>query len=273
MQTFNFENFFKYNPQKKITNNYLNDLCWFVGFSEGIGSWYVDSKSRRTYFIINQKDAKVLYKVRSILGFGKIYDYKTFFRFSVTDPKGTFNIIQIFNGNLVLNKSLEAFSLYLTIFNNTGKTRLSIEKQQIIILNNDKILPTTKDAWLSGFIEAEGCFSFDRRRGENLSSLRFHLTQYNELDLFNHLAAIFSVNVLEFSNDKNIDKKFLCFYLQGFKVVVLLNYLNLFPLYSEKSIMLVKFKKILTRLTDDNNHTLRRSRARFLRLIASLNKK
>ena len=272
MQTFNFEDFLKY-TNKQINSNRLNELAWLIGFSEGDGSWHVDTKSNRTYFIINQKDPKVLYRVRSILGFGKVRDYKTFFRFSVTDRKGTFYLIQLFNGNLVLKKSYEAFNLYLKVFNVTGKTKLlGVDEQKQIELSCKRPLPTLKDAWLSGFIDAEGCFSFDKRSGRVLSALRFHLTQYDELDLFNHLAAFFLVNVAEFSNSNDPTRKFLRIYLQGAKVSILINYLDLFPLYSEKSIMFVKFKKILTRLIDGKDHSLRRSSARLIRLTESLHK-
>ena len=70
MSTFNFDIFFKNNPTK-YSVDYVNKLSWFLGFSEGAGFWQVDIGSKRNYFIITQKDPKVLYKIRSILGFGK----------------------------------------------------------------------------------------------------------------------------------------------------------------------------------------------------------
>ena len=43
-----------------------------MGFSEGDGSWQVDpnQKTRRSIFIINQKDPQILYKIKSLIGFG-----------------------------------------------------------------------------------------------------------------------------------------------------------------------------------------------------------
>ena len=68
---FNFDSFFN-NSQKKYSKEYENLLIWFIGFSEGDGSWQSDLKNKRNFFIINQKDPKILYKVKKILGFGKI---------------------------------------------------------------------------------------------------------------------------------------------------------------------------------------------------------
>ncbi len=272
MQTFNFDNFFKYNTDKKRSLAYENDLIWLIGFAEGDGSWYVDIKSNRTYFIINQKDPKVLYKVRGLLGFGKIRNYKTNFRFSVTDQKGTFNIIQLFNGNLVLNKTRESFVTYIKIFNQTKKNNLDINLRAEIIFHNNILIPTLNDAWFSGFIDAEGCFSFDKRRGLNISALRFHLTQYNEIKIMQNLAIFFEVNLVTFFNKVSPEKSFLRFYLQEAKINILLNYIEKYTLYSEKTIILAKFKKILYRLTDNRDHNLRRSHVRFARLIDNLNK-
>lgn len=64
---FNFDNFFKIDINVKRTIEYENLLTWFIGFSEGDASWQFDEKSKRNYFIINQKDPKVLYKIKKIL--------------------------------------------------------------------------------------------------------------------------------------------------------------------------------------------------------------
>ena len=54
-----------------ITSKYKNDLDWFIGFSEGDGSWQVDNTGR-PLFIINQQDPQTLYKIKKLIGYGTI---------------------------------------------------------------------------------------------------------------------------------------------------------------------------------------------------------
>ena len=63
-KNFNFDYYYKYfKPQhiKQIDRNFLE---WFIGFSEGDGSFVVTNN--RCYFFINQKDIKLLYKIKAI---------------------------------------------------------------------------------------------------------------------------------------------------------------------------------------------------------------
>src|SRR5579875_3292703 len=90
-------------------------LEWFVGFSEGDGSFVV-SKGR-LFFIINQKEEKVLHRIRTELGFGKVSTYKTYSRFIVADRDNIERLIHLFNGNLVLHKTNHRFELWLQDWN------------------------------------------------------------------------------------------------------------------------------------------------------------
>lgn len=105
-----------------------------MGFSEGDGSWQVDS--RRSIFIINQKDPQILYKIKSFIGFGQINGpYKnrntsTYYRYRVGNIKGTERLIEIFNGNLVLTKTEKRFKGYLDMYN----SRVSKDKEIKIIV-------------------------------------------------------------------------------------------------------------------------------------------
>ena len=59
---------FKPEHIKSINTQFLE---WFIGFSEGDGSFIVSNE--RCYFMINQKDLKILYKMKAILGFGQVF--------------------------------------------------------------------------------------------------------------------------------------------------------------------------------------------------------
>lgn len=86
-KNFNFDYYFNnFKPKHIKPNDYLF-LEWFIGFSEGDGSFTISNK--RCYFSINQKDIKILYKIKKNLGFGQVFKYtqnnKTYGRYIVQD--------------------------------------------------------------------------------------------------------------------------------------------------------------------------------------------
>nr|AIT94652.1 putative LAGLIDADG homing endonuclease [Chlorosarcina brevispinosa] len=126
-------------------------LEWFVGFSEGDGTFsYREEPELRLLFEIGQKDPKILYKIRKILGFGRVSNSETYSRFSVEDKRGLQRIISIFNGNLVLPKRQSQFREWVL----KGK-RI---QHPNFLLSDRRTFPSLETGWLSGFMEAEGCF-------------------------------------------------------------------------------------------------------------------
>lgn len=146
-KTFDFTLFNKYH--KRIDNKWLE---WFIGFTEGDGA-ILESKGR-LYFIITQKDVKVLYHIKDILGFGNVTLNKVlgFGRFIVADNKNLQKLAYLFNGNLILDKRKKQLNLWLNTLNRKG---LSAP----IELIDNQIELTLDSAWVSGFVDAEGCFN------------------------------------------------------------------------------------------------------------------
>ena len=70
------------NHKKRVNQDFLQ---WFIGFIEGDGSFIV-SKNRLS-FIINQKEERILYHIKTYLGVGKVSIYKTYSRFTVADKQ------------------------------------------------------------------------------------------------------------------------------------------------------------------------------------------
>lgn len=195
--TFNFYTY-KENlvSQKKKIN--LTFLQWFIGFTEGDGSFIVSNA--RLFFIINQKEEKILHFIRTNLGFGKVSKYGNYSRFIVADRTNIDRLISIFNGNLILNKTNTRFIYWLNARNN-----YSIEK--LDYLNKNELVNLDDNAWLTGFIDAEGCFNVVRLHDTRYTlnyrvRLRFILDQKNEIFIFNKLQIFLKSGVI--TKRKNI---------------------------------------------------------------------
>ena len=195
--TFNFytykENLVSH--KKKIN---LTFLQWFIGFTEGDASFIVSNA--RLFFIINQKEEKILHFIRTNLGFGKVSKYGNYSRFIVADRTNIERLISIFNGNLILNKTNTRFIYWLDARNN-----YSIEK--LDYLNKNELVNLDDSAWLTGFIDAEGCFNVVRLHDKRYTlgyrvRLRFILDQKNEIFIFNKLQIFLKSGVI--TKRKNI---------------------------------------------------------------------
>ena len=148
-------------------------LTWFMGFSEGDGA-FLTGKDKRLVFVLTQKEIAILNHVHATLGIGRVRTYGNFSRYRIDDKKGIRNLVALFNGNLVLDKRKVQVRKWLDTLN--------IEQQ-----DND-VLPTLNNSWLSGFIDAEGCFNVTlfKRKAMALGyqvKLRFMIDQKDSLDI------------------------------------------------------------------------------------------
>lgn len=243
---FNLNNFYNLNINKSIENKNL--LIWFIGFSEANGFLKVDEKSIRNYFIINQKDPKVLYKVKKILCCGIVRQYNDEYRFSISDQKGTLKLIQLLNGNIVLNNTKIKLEKYIEVYNRNNFN---------IIFNKTIILPTKDDGWLSGYIDGKGRFSLDKNN-DTIISIKFN----EDKDISEHFNKVFL---------SKLKSDIICFNNESLKKIII--YLNKYPLQTNKNINLIRCKKILNRQLD-NIDRINKPKAikRLNRLYSSLKK-
>lgn len=245
-------------------------LFWFIGFSEGDGSWIVSNcydkrinKSYlRTFFIINQKDPKVLFYIKKQLGFGTVKKLNSgYWRYCVTSLKGTKILINIFKNNLYLTKTNDRFKLFVQAYN----SRVSIEESVNIELIKQNSELTLNNGWLAGFIDAEGCFSVTVKN--MLIHLRFSISQKDSSNIIIQLK-----NLLNSGSVSKGDNNIISYYYSSTnpKIYKLIDYLEEYPLKSNKNIDFVRWKKIRIRLIDGLlNERLknRRSKMRLKRLI------
>lgn len=154
--SFNFQCYL-FPEHKKKLNFYF--LQWFVGFTEGYQCFVIQKEGQkvRLLFEVVQKDAKLLHKIRTELGFGSVsVDKQGYWKYSVSDKKGIQRLISLFYGNLVLPKRIHQFQVWVEI----GKT-LGVCSSDFLEKLNTLFRPISvslETAWVAGFFEAKGCF-------------------------------------------------------------------------------------------------------------------
>lgn len=184
-------------------------LEWFIGFTEGNGSFisWVNEGRVRAGFTIDQKDPKVLYYIRSNLGFGKVTLLnKGYYRYSVYKSKLLLKLYCIFAGNLVLesrNKSFDKWTSSLTFPIGFTTLENDLKKQKSGTSGAFKI--TLNNAWLAGFWEASGGFSATANWNRETPNviLKAYITQDEELVVLQEIAQIFSGKFKKISRLRN----------------------------------------------------------------------
>ena len=195
--TFNF-NLFSAKYKEYYPNNTLPSeefLKWFIGFSEGEGS-FIMAKRGDLSFVVTQStiDVKSLYYIQENLGFGKVIvrrsptKQKTH-RFIVQDFKNLFLICLIFNGNIVFPTRNARFLTFLSLFNE----KLVKNKLNIIQPLTNTVLPSLNDSWLSGITDGEASFTCSILSNSKAFRFRYILTQKWEANLvvFEHIKNLF----------------------------------------------------------------------------------
>nr|YP_203339.1 orf360 [Zancudomyces culisetae]AAW49506.1 orf360 [Zancudomyces culisetae] len=214
------------NKKKKI----YKDLEWLIGFTEGDGS-FIKSKNR-LYFVLTQKEIKILYYIKSLLGFGKVYIYNGIGRYVVTKKEHIDILKKLFFNNLVLNKCKERFK----IWNNEQIENNSIESS-LLTLNN---------GWLSGFIDAEGCFNVNITKNDKYITgyrvrLRFMIDQKDESEVLKKIQILLGNGRVSKRSKTTTERLTLDTFISFPKLI---DYLEKYPLKTKKRITFFKWRKI-----------------------------
>jgi len=247
-----------YKPVMPLHKKKLNEsfLQWFVGFTEGDGSFIIsEKKSLRLFFCITQKDVRVLHYLRSELGFGRVYfdNSNKVGRYLVGDKENIERLCMIFLNNLVLSKVYARFFLWYSGFFQTSLNK------NFPLLKKELLKPSLKDGWLSGFIDAEGCFNVTICRHLSYKSgyrirLRFILDQKLELITLQYIKNLFQSGYIEIRSEERSLYRYVCCSMEGVGRVI--NYLTQYQLKTHKRIDFIKWKKVFNylvikkRLTD-----------------------
>ena len=278
-----FFNFNKFLVEYKVTYPLLKlpsvaFLQWFIGFSEGDCS-FTRAKRNDLYFVITQStvDVQVLYYIKNNLGFGSVVQQskkdKTH-RFIIQDLKHLYLICLLFNGNMILPIKNAKFLNFLTFLN---EKLLKRNLYSIILPNYNTLLPTLTDAWLAGFVDAEGCFHVRLYTVNKSYKFLFSLTQKwdQNKSVLLHILKLFNYN-----SDKQLGKVIPHSVNQVWDLRIaglencqsLFHYFDSFPLKSKKLNSYLKWKNLHSKLLN-KDHLDPKKRIELIRLSKDINLK
>lgn len=224
------------------TNASPDWLAWFVGFSEGDGAILTSQGSPS--FVLTQKEPEILYHVQEMLGFGNVRKFDGFYRYIVTDQKNILLLAALFNGNLVLAHRQSQLSRWVNVLNSKSSTPLTIISTLAV--------PSLRDAWLSGFTDAEGCFNVSiSKRGARTNTvvgyrviLRFLLDQKNEQFTLTRVRDLFGYGQVSLRKETNNVYRYSTNSFKG--LILVRDYFLAFPLKSKKASSFTNWNKVYT---------------------------
>jgi LAGLIDADG endonuclease len=171
--TFIFDDFYAYGHADHVPRLPESFLEWFIGFFEGDGSLsytkegtynrlregkaYKERVTERLRFNLVQKERAIIEKIAYSFGFGTVSSFNKdgniYWRWTLESKEAIERMAFLLSGNLILENRQQQFSKWVEIGQKKGmfNTPFNINKpwSSQVALNN---------AWLSGFIDAEGCF-------------------------------------------------------------------------------------------------------------------
>ena len=194
------------------------------------------------------RDAQVLFMIKKSLGFGvvRVQNYSNNTHcYRVMDKNNLLKIISIFNGNIFIDSRKDQFKLWLEAFNLKYK-------ENVYCLNND-FKPSLEDAWLSGFTDAEGCFtcSIYDNKFDNIIRLNYILSQKGNFNNMDYLASIIGgrKHYIKSYDGYNI-------ILNTKKLFTIIKYFNMFSLKTKKYIIYLNFNKIYTIIANNKHNSI-----------------
>lgn len=182
----------------KVYPNYkqpsIEFLQWFIGFTEGEGSFVV-AKRGDLSFVITQssEDINVLNYIVKNLNFGKIIKQSVksnTHRFIIQDRLHLTIISSLFNGNMVFPTRSARFNTFLSALNE----KLLKHRENLIIPIYTTVIPSLNDGWLAGISDGEASFTCSILSNScNAYRFRYILTQKHDVnkEVLNHIIRLF----------------------------------------------------------------------------------
>lgn len=220
-----------------INKNFASNL---TGLIEGDGCIYTPKIDKNKNYVsplitiaINAKDLPLIRILKKRLGTGQIVKNKTknSYTYKISNIKNLIKIINIINGNMRTPKINQLYKLIDWL----GIKGYNIEKLPL------DTSPINSNAWLAGFIDADGCFSV-RVTETKLFKLacEFSLEQ-RQIDLSGeslyNILSIIANFILTGVKEVKLSIKKPKYRIRTVNVkgnLILINYLKLYPLFTSK---------------------------------------
>ena len=310
--TFHFDDFYKYGHAKHVPRIPETFLEWFIGFFEGDGYLGFSKKTictrERLTFQISQKEKRIIEKIADTFGFGTVNCYKKkegiYWRWTVDSKKSIEKLAFLLSGNLILETRQKKFLHWVETGKKRGMFKQSFNKKISWSSNVD-----LNNAWLSGFIDAEGCFYAHfslpptikqkvnqlpkmKKKWLNehaqifteLSQFKFRLSQKMTLTqcsakqtntVFKQILFLFKgKSFYKFQNsqvDKLSHKEYVRIEFHSFiSQELIVHYLTQYPLQTIKHVSFIRWKKVFSR-RKEGVHLSPKGTKRLYRLVNAIN--
>lgn len=264
---FQFSEYQKIKPSHITTIN-IPFFEWFIGFTEGDGSFIVKNPTvslnlKQLVFTIYQNDVKLLHKIKTRLGFGTVTQVKNSnknaYRYDVFRMKDIVKLIHLFNGNLVLEKVWDRFQIWVSEYNKQCNMGSTLWKS--IVLKPYRKQCSLQSAWLAGFVEADGGFYANLRhhaKSKNGYALvfKFYITQKYEKPILESIAHLFRDQIEKKMSKSNPSlSDFIYTYKSKIEtyrleltryqdIHAIIAYFDRYPLQGKKNIVFVRWKRL-----------------------------
>lgn len=280
-KSFNFDMFYK-EYKKAYPNNKLPNykfLEWLIGFTEGDGCFTFNKND--FFYIITQLDLDILNYIKNNLNIGNVLiqsKENNIYRYVLRKKIDIYLICLLFNGNMVLPTRQQRFITYLNGFNEYI-IKYANNKFTIIKPLNYVILPSLNDYWISGFTDAEGCFSCSILNNSNNGyRVRYILSQKWDINkpILEYILYLFNTYTTDYKSIGSVVPHNIInnweIRINGLKNCKLIdNYFNKYPLKSKKLNSYNIFKSILLKI-ENKEHLITELRIKLKQLAKQINK-
>ena len=222
---------------------------WFIGFAEGDGYFGVDKRGNLTFKLTQSSlDCQILFFIKKSLGFGSVSlqsKLSNTHQYRVRDKDNLVKIINIFNGNLITKAKIAQFKSFLEAFNTKYGTYITfIECNKKVTLDN---------AWLSGFTDAEGCFTssvyLSKTTNKYIVTVRYIISQKNDIEFSQYLAGLINGYITYIKSYDGCNTV-----VNHSKLNIFLNYIKIYRLKTKKHISYLRWLKVYDLVKNKHHH-------------------
>jgi ribosomal protein L33 len=250
-------------------------LTWFIGFFEAEGSFCTwQDKRPRQQIEINQKDPKLMFKIKKNLGFGNVTCYERkneiYWRYQAGSKDHLASIILLFNNNLKSQQKFQMFEKFVFHFNQIHLQNIQVKPNPFPVDLNS--------AWLSGFLEGDGRFWVTLLSSQSPLKLelrlKFYVTQKGDEALLNQVKHLFHIQSKTYLMSNGHGQKYNRMETSKFDSLCRVRtYLTKYPFRGQRSILIKRWCRCLNYKDPKFDYVISLKALRKLeRLVASTKK-